>query len=534
MEPKYKEIIIQLARLRWRYFLSQLSKGVFLFSAGAILLLFLGEIPYRLGKGIAIWGVAFYGYGLFAILFLANLVRKNFLNLEKTARLCEKHFPELGDGLVSLVQLGKAREKGRRDFSLTFFEKHLEQVWEKFSQLDLIQILKLDQLGKIVGGSLLLILVWTLLWVFVPGFGRGIKPALAFSQWRSEREAGFIRTSRALELYDFVLEYNYPAYSGLEPKRVEGSDGSVVGLTGSEVKIQARSPVPLSSVWLEFAEGEKIKAEQKGKLFFARLSISDSGGYRFGGEDGSGKIWAEPAFHKIQALPDRAPEIHLLVPEQDLEVQLDQEILLKFRASDDYGLSEVWLVFKSAGKEHRVLIQKSQGMELEGEYRWQLANYRLIPGERVAYYLEAKDNNNITGPGIGKSQTRYLEVYSPLKEHEKVLAEEQKLFENLLQLLAQHLLFELDKSAPEFNFWEKEQELISGLGDLKAFLSELAQKVKKDRLSTELVLKAIQSSEQRYGDLITRRKKALKTRNQTSSNSARKKSIYWLERDIIF
>ncbi len=498
------------------------------------MLLLMGEIPYRLGKGATLWAISFYGYLLFAVLVFIYLVRKNLLNLEKTARLCERHFPVLGDGLISLVQLGKAKEKGRADFSLTFFEKHLERIWEKFSRLNLIQILKLNQLVKTASGFLLLSLLWILLWVFVPGFGRGIGSALAFSQWRAEGGGGFFRTSRALELYDFILEYNYPAYSGLEPKRIEGSDGSVVGLVGSEVQIQARSMVSLSRLWLELAEGEKLKAEQEGKILSARLTIKNSGGYRFCGEDAQGKLWAESGFHKIQAIPDQPPTIHLLAPKNDLVVQPDQELVIRFQGDDDYGLESIWLIFKTSAETKRILIQNTQELELEGEYRWQLGNYRLIPGEKIAYYLEAQDNNHITGPGIGRSQTRYLEVYSPLKEHEKIIAQEQKLFENLIELLSQHLVFELDKSASGFNFWEKEENLISGLVNLKNFLDELAQKVKNDQLSTELVLKAIQTSEDRYGNLITRRQKALKTKNQTSSNSTREKSIYWLERDIIF
>jgi len=62
MEPRYKEIILQLARLRWKYFLAQLGKGIFLLLAGVILLLLIGEIPYRLGKGATLWAISFYGY----------------------------------------------------------------------------------------------------------------------------------------------------------------------------------------------------------------------------------------------------------------------------------------------------------------------------------------------------------------------------------------------------------------------------------------------------------------------------------------
>ena len=105
----------------------------------------------------------------------------------------------------------------------------------------------------------------------------------------------------------------------------------------------------------------------------------------------------------------------LIAPDQDLVVSQEEKIPLKFQARDDYGIDSFSLVFKSRGKEKRVAIKelKPAQLDADGEYEWVISEHNLLPGEKTAYYIEAKDNNNVTGPGVGKSQVRYIESVQP-------------------------------------------------------------------------------------------------------------------------
>ena len=116
------------------------------------------------------------------------------------------------------------------------------------------------------------------------------------------------KVSRPLEPYDFVIEYSYPAYSGLPAKKIEGGDGSVSALKGTVVNLRAKLPVKVEKAWLLFNNGAKMDLARKDSEISTRMVILDSGQYRVEASDKSGKLWAEPAFHSITSIPDKAPK----------------------------------------------------------------------------------------------------------------------------------------------------------------------------------------------------------------------------------
>src|SRR5262249_61416524 len=57
----------------------------------------------------------------------------------------------------------------------------------------------------------------------------------------------------------------------------------------------------------------------------------------------------------------------------------------------------------------------------QAKFYWDLAEVALTPGTRIAYHLEAKDNDDVGGPNVGSSRTFYLRVFSPRERHEEGL-----------------------------------------------------------------------------------------------------------------
>jgi hypothetical protein len=109
----------------------------------------------------------------------------------------------------------------------------------------------------------------------------------------------------------------------------------------------------------------------------------------------------------------------------------------------------VTLVLQPAGgkEERRVLKEPGANVKrLRGTYVWELAPHHLRAGDKVSYFVEAKDNNGVDGPQRGVSQTQVIKVFSAAEHHREALLRAQALWERLVALLADRLE---EKPAPQ-------------------------------------------------------------------------------------
>src|SRR6185295_10083351 len=118
----------------------------------------------------------------------------------------------------------------------------------------------------------------------------------------------------------------------------------------------------------------------------------------------------DSAVYRVDVLPDKVPVIKLTYPDRKEElVTRSATMLVGFEASDDFQIAKVRLKYKSDASDAGA--EKFIEMDLGGEtpqrlrrrYEWKLpeALPGLAEGSQIEYWLEAEDNNNATGPGIG-------------------------------------------------------------------------------------------------------------------------------------
>ena len=535
MNERLDQILSSLAALRRKTLFTRTALAFALFGLGMFAILIAFSVTSRTGHGSAALGIVFWIYLAGALFATGFLLKRKWLDQEKTALLCQDQFPELGDGLISLVQLGNTLRKGKPDFSLTLFERHLAQVEDKLCGIDLDDASGAERLKIPVTLFAGTALIWLVLLISLPGYSNSLIQALSLRALRPGKTAGVVKVSRPLELYDFSIAYQYPAYTGLPAKRVDGGDGSISAMKGTVAALRAKVPVKVEKAWLQFSSGGKMEVTLKGSELSARMILLDSGRYRVQALDQDGKQWTEPVFHQINAAADNLPEVALIEPASDFVASQEQEVRLKFRSRDDFGLEQTSLVFTSRGREKRIPVQEFSPPELEaeGEYGWRLSEQNLIPGEKVSYYIEARDNNHVTGPGIGKSQVRYLEVFSPLKNHQAVIAEEQKLFEALIAFLGQSIDAVTVKAAPA-KYRENESGLIKGLADLKALADAVRKEADQDEYSTALIREALALASARYGKMTGERRRSFSAKDQNSTEAQRGKAVVEMERDVLF
>lgn len=288
-------------------------------------------------------------------------------------------------------------------------------------------------------------------------------------------------------LGDIRLLLVYPKYTGLQQRTIPGSTGDIMALPGTQVRIEAWALVPVERAQLVLTNeaGESSQPVQVGKpksgqdsplpLLSVSLTVQKPGSYHFVIKNGHKALLREGQNHRIAVEIDHPPRIDLFAPATELEVTSTRRIELAYSAEDDFGLGDIDLVYRiGAGPERRRRLRsvptgdsKPEDKQahksalstplvprnLAAKIEWDLSELELQPGVRVVYFAEARDLNNVTGPGVGRSREYALFIQSPRQRQEALLASQAQLREQAVQLLADRidLLRTLGKDAAELS-----------------------------------------------------------------------------------
>ena len=244
---------------------------------------------------------------------------------------------------------------------------------------------------------------------------------------------------------DVRVTYDYPAYTGLAPRTVEGSTGDIAAVKGTHVRIETHPLRPARHALLllgETGEVGEISAALSGDTLTAELTLSEDGSYRFWLEPAFGRPIREERSHRLTAEPDAPPRVEILGPADRLELATPRPIEIGYSATDDFGLGAIELVYRIGDRpEQRVPLRDGAGgRTVQGRTLWDPATTGLAGGaERIAYRIEAHDRDQIAGPKVGSSRTLYVVIQNPHESLEDRLDRQRDLLEKLLGDLAARL-----------------------------------------------------------------------------------------------
>jgi len=224
--------------------------------------------------------------------------------------------------------------------------------------------------------------------------------------------------------------------------------------------------------------------------------------------DARGRSIAEGPPRPIEIVADAAPQVTIDAPaEKMLEVDPQGKVQMSWSATDDYGLTQVSLVYQLAGgKEERVnlMTPAAPARRLRGAYTWEMSLLKLRAGDKVSYHLEARDNDAVDGPQRGVSPTQGLKVFSAAEHSRESLIRAQALWERLVALLADRIE---EKPVPpqdaaqwyaQTSLKDREARALSGEMDLAG------RELIKDRLAPRAVGRALRYAASSLGPALQR------------------------------
>ncbi len=244
---------------------------------------------------------------------------------------------------------------------------------------------------------------------------------------------------------DLAITYLYPAYTGLPPRTEEGTAGDLRAPRGTEVRIAARADRDLAQAFA-VVNGAAVKLDGAGqghRQLSGTFQLTQPGSWSLRFADARGRVIAQGPSRPIEIVADQAPQVTIDAPKQAvLEVDPQGSVQIAWSAADDYGLTQISLVYQRAGgKEERVVLQtpSSPAKRLRGAYTWELSPLRLRAGDKVSYHLEAKDNDAVDGAQRGVSATQAIKVFSAAEHTRESLIRAQALWERLIAFAADRM-----------------------------------------------------------------------------------------------
>lgn len=241
-----------------------------------------------------------------------------------------------------------------------------------------------------------------------------------------------------------TVRYNYPAYTGDEP-RTQTGDGHIRALENTLVTITAKANHPIHKAYLEFDPQNKdaqsyhqtvpmtIDGEdpsQAKAIFPLVLNTAGTAGkyrhyqVRFRTTDES--LNPHPVLYDIDVIRDLPPEIEITSPTASMvEVPANQTLPITFRAIDpDYAVNRIIVRGKRDGAtlfEQKLLDESRSGQVIQ---RWTFSprDLELKPGQVIHLQGEVQDDKadhrGQRQPNITTSEVLEIRIVEPVGQPE--------------------------------------------------------------------------------------------------------------------
>ncbi|MEW6159717.1 MAG: DUF4175 family protein, partial [Verrucomicrobiota bacterium] len=211
---------------------------------------------------------------------------------------------------------------------------------------------------------------------------------------------------------DLNLEIQHPEYTRLAPVRQKAPNIKAVRASMAGFDIEPN--VELSKATLKFAALPEIPLERSPDgAWKGQVPITKDTEYWIELVDKKGHVGVNEKPFQITALPDKPPKVEILEPAQDTRAFSTNIVPVKISVSDDFGVGDITLVFhKLGGSEQTVAATRvsEENGEVLATADLDLNTLELREFELVAYHAEARDNNTLDGPGVGRSPMYFIEV----------------------------------------------------------------------------------------------------------------------------
>lgn len=406
---------------------------------------------------------------------------------EAVAAHLEAGLPELHDGLLASVQFGR-EWPDRSPGSPAMVAALAEQVAHRLAAVDLAPVTPFRPVRRAWGVALCVAASWGLFALVAPDtVSRGLAALMPRHDDRPPEEVGPLVGDLSLTLY-------FPVHTAREPREIPNSAGDFEAPKGTRVLVTATTLEPVQSASIRLGKGAELPLTVvDGRDLRGELVVTGEDDWRFAVVSTEGDSQVEGLKRRIRVEPDHAPTVTLHLPAEDMELDDLRAVPVAFEARDDFGLGRAAVVVSLAEDgDHPEKVDQpgARGLRFQAEDEIDLSIIQAQPGDRVAIYVEAYDNNAVDGPQRGVSVTRFITVNSPQMRHYELSEKLRETIDLLIDALADRLEVEwYDGEAPPIP--ARIASLMAVTDKAAAALANVVEQMADDPLTPEEVRLAL-------------------------------------------
>jgi hypothetical protein len=227
-----------------------------------------------------------------------------------------------------------------------------------------------------------------------------------------------VRVELLPRLQEFTVTAHPPGYTGLDSQTFTYPFNRMEAAAGSELEIRARKNKPLRELYMIAESSGDTLAITPDSVITGRITALDDERFHFVMRDEFGLRNSNPFRFRLSVIADQAPFVDILSPESRIEGFVTGDLPLLYEFEDDYGFTAVQLKYRLHKAFVNVPVEGSVDLPVPArrrglaEYDWDIRPMNLGAMDRLEYWIEVTDNNEIDGYQTTRSSTHIIEIPS--------------------------------------------------------------------------------------------------------------------------
>jgi len=323
--------------------------------------------------------------------------------------------------------------------------------------------------------------------------------------------ADTLRVIQKPVLQSFRVQLDYPGYTGRKDE-VRSSLGDMTLPAGTQVQ-WAFTAAYTDRAAIRFRDGAPLALPKTASFFgFRHRFLSDTSYTLLLQQQASGYV--DSYQYQVQVIPDEYPVVQL---QEFRDTVTGKQILLTGTAGDDYGITRVLFHYDiSNGNGHPVVsksipLKTASGALASFQHYFDVEAFRLQPGQKLSYYVEAWDNDGVHGSKASRSEVMTYAMYDAKQIDSAINANARQISAGISNGAEQTKQLQQDYKEMQSRMlqgkdmeWEQVQSLQELMGQQEQLKSQVEQVKKRFEEQVQ------QSRQKEYSEDVREKQDALK------------------------
>ena len=226
-----------------------------------------------------------------------------------------------------------------------------------------------------------------------------------------------VKTIPAPHVVKTRVRLQYPKYTHLKDKEVDSLHLEVPEGTQVLVDLECDRALKAADVVKEQGAAEPMKLDATCRIASVAWDVKESFPFHFRWTEGEhGFVYDSDVTYFVRVTVDTPPEVEILAPTEDDKATVQKKLAIRYRATDDYGISKATVIYSlNGGPEQARPIGTFDKASVEEEAVWPLRESipALKEGDALTFAVEVADNREGGGgPQVVRSRPIRLDIVS--------------------------------------------------------------------------------------------------------------------------